>query len=161
MNQSDCTGKKNDHGKGIRQTRKDRAILALLQHNTIERAAASINVHPATLYRWMQESDFRDKLAEASNAVYFHGLTSLKQAVRPVANRLLELATSKDTPPAVALAACNSLLDRADRSSQLDQLHRLPTEDPGAVGEPFDFPSFTEQPGRIEKTTVTVHKKLR
>jgi hypothetical protein len=120
MNQSACTSKKTDNGKGPHQTRKDRAILALLQHATVEKAAAAVNLHQSTLYRWMKKRDFRNKLSEARNAAFSQGIASLQQASHLAASRLVSLATCKDTPATVAVAACNSILNHGARSFQWD-----------------------------------------
>jgi hypothetical protein len=120
MNQSDRTGKKSYNGKGPQQTRNDRAILALLENPTVEKAAAAINVHQSTLYRWLKKRDFRDKLSEARNAAFSQGIASLQQASHVAAGRLVALATDKDTPGTVAVAACNSILNHGARSFQWD-----------------------------------------
>jgi hypothetical protein len=113
--------KRPDNGRGNQQNRKDRAILALVQGGTVEKAAAASELHPSTLNRWLQEPDFRNKLREARQTVYSQGVASLQLAVHLAASRLVALATCKDTPPTAAIAACNSILNHAAHSFQLDQ----------------------------------------
>lgn len=91
MDPSNRTGKNDELGKGPRQTRRDRAILALLQHVTVEKAAAAVNLHPSTLYRWLKEPDFRDQFLEARSRAFAQSLARLQQAAPVAASRLLQV----------------------------------------------------------------------
>jgi hypothetical protein len=122
MSQSDRTNKNNDIGKGTKQTRKDRAILAMLQYATIEKAATAVNMHPATLYRWLKLPDFRDRLIEARHAAFSQCLARLHQAAPVAANRLLRVLANEETPASSVIRACDSILNRAERGFQLDMI---------------------------------------
>jgi hypothetical protein len=122
MKQSDRTDKNNDIGKGTKQTRKDRAILAMLQYATIEKAAAAINMHPATLYRWLKLPDFRDQLIEARHTAFSQCLARLHQAAPVAANRLLRVLANEETPASSVIRACDSILNHAERGFQLDMI---------------------------------------
>jgi len=122
MNQSDRTDKNNDSGKGSKQTRKDRAILAMLQHVTIEKAAAAVPMHPATLYRWLKQPDFRDQLIKARHTAFSQCLARLHQAAPVAANRLLRLIANEETPSGSMIRASDSILNHAERGFQLDMI---------------------------------------
>jgi hypothetical protein len=65
--------------KGAKGSRKQRAILALLQHLTQEKAAAAVGVHPVTLWRWQQEPAFQEELRQARRAVFMQSMGNLQQ----------------------------------------------------------------------------------
>jgi transposase-like protein len=114
--------KSHEPGVGTKQTRKDRAILALLQYPTVEKAAAAVNIHPSTVYRWMKQPDFRDKLIEARNMAFSQSVARFQQATPVAVNRLLRIATSENTADGNAIRACDSILNHAERSFQQDML---------------------------------------
>jgi hypothetical protein len=118
MTQSDPNNKSPYEGKGPKQTRKDRAIVARLEYPSVEKAAAAIGVHPSTFFRWLKEPGFRHKLNEALNAESSQAFARLQQASPVAANRLVTLATDKNTPASVVVAACNSILNHGARSYQ-------------------------------------------
>ena len=122
MDPSNRTGKNDELGKGPRQTRRDRAILALLQHVTVEKAAAAVNLHPSTLYRWLKEPDFRDQFLEARSRAFAQSLARLQQAAPVAASRLVQVMAHPDTPPGSVIRACDSILSHAERGFQLDVL---------------------------------------
>jgi transposase-like protein len=120
MNQSSQTDKNDDLGKGTKQTRKDRAILALLQYPTIEKAAAALNIHPSTLYRWLKQPDFKDKYIEARAAGFEQSLARLQLAAPAAATRLLRFIANDATPAGSSIRACDAILKHAERGFQLD-----------------------------------------
>jgi hypothetical protein len=122
MNHSNQTDKKSNIAKSTKNTRKDRAIVALLQYVTIEKAAASVNIHPSTIYRWLKEPDFRDKFIEARNAAFSQCLARLQQAAPVAASRLLRVIANEDTPAGSVIRACDSILNHAERGFQLDMI---------------------------------------
>jgi transposase-like protein len=123
MNTSNADTEKKDHlGKGPKQTRRDRAILALLQHGTVEKAAAAVNLHPSTLYRWWKEPDFRDQFLEARSRAFALSLSRLQQAAPVAASMLPQVMAHQDTPPGSVIRACDSILSHAERGFELDVL---------------------------------------
>jgi transposase-like protein len=114
--------KSNQNTIGTKQTRKDRAILALLQHATIEKAAEAAGVHPSSLYRWMKQPDFRDKLIQARNVTFSQSVALFQQAVPMAVSRLVRIATKPDTTDCNAIRACDSILTRAEKSFHNDML---------------------------------------
>jgi IS30 family transposase len=141
MNQSKPTDKNDDLGNSTKQTRKERAILALLQYPTTEKAAAALNLHPSTLYRWLKQPDFRDKFIAARAAAFTQSLARLQQAAPAATTRLLRLIANDATPAGSAIRACDAILKHAARGFELDTIEaRLtklekgyrPGEDPSA-----------------------------
>jgi hypothetical protein len=122
MNQSDRTDKNNDIAKGTKQTRQDRAILAMLQYATIEKAATAVNMHPATLYRWLKLPEFRDKFIAARSTAFSQSLARLQQAAPVAVNRLLRVIANEATPAGSVIRACDSILNHAERGFQLDMI---------------------------------------
>ena len=63
---------------GQRPRRMDRMILALLENGTLEKAAASLGISIATLWRWTQKEEFQEALLKARREAFHLRLDSLK-----------------------------------------------------------------------------------
>jgi transposase-like protein len=122
MNELDRIDQNNDLGKGPKGTRKDRAILALLQYSTIEKAAAAVGIHPSTLYRWLKQPDFKQKLIEAQSAANLQLGVRWQQAAPAASHRLVRVMLKEDTPASSVIRACDSILKHAERSFERDVL---------------------------------------
>jgi transposase len=72
-----------------------KAISYILESSTIEEAARKARVSRGTLYNWMKEELFHEKLMEERTAVFNESLGLLKQATREAVNVLLNLLKSK------------------------------------------------------------------
>jgi hypothetical protein len=122
MNKFAETNINHDNEKATKANRKDRAVLALLQYATVEKAAAAVGLHPSTLYRYMNQPAFKEKLMAARSAAFSQCSARLQQASPAAANRLLRMIMNEDTPPGCVIRACDSILNRGERSFQLEVL---------------------------------------
>jgi hypothetical protein len=100
--------------------RQERAILALLAEPSVTAAAAAARVPESTLYRWLADPPFRDRLRAARRAVFEHGLGALAQATGEAVDVLRRALDNGD--PAVEVKAALALLDRALRVRALADL---------------------------------------
>ena len=62
--------------------KKETAILALLQQSTVERAAAQIGISRATLFRWLKEPEFQERLMEMRRQATEMALLNLAEPLR-------------------------------------------------------------------------------
>ena len=72
-----------------------KAISYILESSTIEEAARKARVSRGTLYNWMKEELFHEKLMEERTAVFNESLGLLKQASREAVVVLFNLLKSK------------------------------------------------------------------
>ena len=104
------------HGEKLGR-KEEQAILALLTHPTIPEAAAACGVGEATLWRWMQEPEFRDRYRQARRQVLEGAIASLQQAAGEAAATLRALLTAESET--VRLGASRAILEQATKGADL------------------------------------------
>lgn len=101
-----------------------RAIVYLLQEDTITAAAEATGVTRQTLHSWLQRPEFRAAYREAKREVYGHAITKLQKHAGKAADVLYELmsapADSEDVSAGVRLGAARTVLDLAAGGSMDD-----------------------------------------
>jgi hypothetical protein len=108
-------------GRG-RESRFDRAILALLQSPTIEKAAVAVGISTVTLWRWMQLGEFQVRLRSARRQAYSQCIGRLQQASSAAVGTLLRVMTDQGAPVASRVRAAESVLDHAAKAIELEDL---------------------------------------
>jgi transposase len=73
-----------------------RAISYILESSSIEEAARKAKVSRGTLYNWMKEELFHEKLTEERTAIFNESLGLIKQATREAVNVLVDLLKCKN-----------------------------------------------------------------
>ena len=79
----------NGSPKCSRKNGWDRAIVALLQGATMEKAAKAAGVDPGTLYRWQKNLAFQEALREARREVFGQAMGRLPQAANTAVETIL------------------------------------------------------------------------
>jgi hypothetical protein len=108
--------------RGRRENRFDRAILALLEHTSIEKAAAASGVSNVTLWRWLKQDKFRARLRLARQEAYSQCVGRLQQASSAAVATLLRVMTDQASPAASRVRAADSVLGHAADAIELDDL---------------------------------------
>jgi hypothetical protein len=67
------------HGEKLSR-KKERAVKALLENDTHAEAARATGIGEATLWRWMQEPDFKEAFRNAKRRVLNQAITNLQKA---------------------------------------------------------------------------------
>ena len=99
------------------ERKQDRAILALLTEPTVEAAARSADVVPATIWRWSQQADFKSRLRAARRAVVEGAIGRLQQAATEAVDTLRR--TLSCGTPSVEVRAAATILDQAIKAVEL------------------------------------------
>ena len=107
-------------GRGASLTpRQRRALVALLEQPTLERAARAARVAPSTLRAWRRgHPAFRAELRLLEDELFRESLSRLQRGVSR-AVECLERLTGRHAPPAVQVAAAARILEHALRSRDL------------------------------------------
>src|ERR1700682_3191963 len=79
-------------------SRRDRAILALLENPTLEKAAEVVAVHPTTLRRWLRQPDFHQALQQARHEAFSQSMRRLQQGANPAVGTLFRITRGAGTP---------------------------------------------------------------
>jgi hypothetical protein len=113
---------KSENLSGSLGARKSRAILALLQCSTREKAAQQAGVNAATLWRWLKEPAFQEALRQARREAFSQSTSRLQQASSVAVSTLLKVMTGSDTPATARVQASRSVIELAHKSFQLEDL---------------------------------------
>ena len=114
-------GANKPRGRG-RENRVDRAILALLEHTSVEKAAAAIGVSYVTVRRWMQQGEFQERLRKARRQAYSQCIGRLQQASSAAVGTLLRVMTDQTAPAASRVRAADSVLDHAAKAIEIEDI---------------------------------------
>lgn len=112
---------------GKRELNQDAAILALLTYGSVTEACKHCGVGEATLWRWMQDDEFKAKYREARQRAFDSGLGALVAAsVEAVATLRRNLTCGQ---PSAENAAARAILENSgkamDTSDVQDRLSAL------------------------------------
>jgi transposase-like protein len=106
--------------------KKDKAILALLSHSTIEAAAQDVGVTRKTLHRWLKEEDFKEKLEEAKRETVGLLTIRVRASMQEALNTLTEVMGDREMPAHARVSAAKAVLDAGFKAiEQEDILVRL------------------------------------
>lgn len=106
----------DNHGLRPRELK---AISALLEEPTIERAAESAGISARTLRRYLTRPSFRAAYEEARRAALGGALSRLQEAAGVAVRVLMEIVADDDARHADRIRASVSILDHAIRGREL------------------------------------------
>lgn len=113
-------------------SRKDRAVLALLQHGSTEKAAAAVGIHPATLWRWLKQPKFQQALREARREAFSRSIASLQQAASAAVATLVAIMNDAEAPAGSRVRAAQCVVEltqkgfaQEDTEARVAQLERM------------------------------------
>ena len=101
-------------------TKQLNLIPIILKGDSMESVAKEAGIERGTIYRWLKDPAFKQRLEEARQEVFEDGLNRLKTATDKAAQKMIELLDSKD-PTARRLAA-KDILTFAFRSFETREL---------------------------------------
>ena len=112
--------------------RQEQAIVALLEHPTLEKAAVALGVSDVTLWRWMQQPEFQEAYRKARREAFSQSVARLQHASQAAVGTLLRVMTDRESPAASRVRAADVVLQTAlrgmemeDLEARLDRLERL------------------------------------
>lgn len=110
-----------------KRTNKDRALIALLEHNSIRDAATACRLSEETIYRYLRDADFLRDYREARRQTVENAISRL-QAATSEAVLTLERNLHCESP-AVEVRTAQIILENAIKGVELidliDRLERL------------------------------------
>ncbi|MFC1866568.1 hypothetical protein ACFL0H_00285 [Thermodesulfobacteriota bacterium] len=102
--------------------KKSRAIAALLEEKTIQKAAASVGIGETTLHRWLSDEDFQTVYRGAKKRIVSHAISRLQNATGEAVDALTEILRDKDKPPSTRVTASKAILEFAMKAVELEDL---------------------------------------
>lgn len=112
--------------RNVTDLKKEKAILALLSHSTIEAAAQEVGISRKTLHEWLKQEDFKGKLQEAKQETVNHVTMRIRASMAEAVDTLTEIMRDKETPPHARVSAAKAVLEAGVKViEQEDVLTRL------------------------------------
>lgn len=110
-------------GHGEKLTRKkEKAIKALLECETHTEAAKAAGIAEITLYRWMQEADFREAFRNAKRRVLDQSITKLQKATGKAIKALLAVVEDEKAPASARVSGAKVILETAVKAIEIEDL---------------------------------------
>jgi hypothetical protein len=106
----------------VRGRKEERMIVALLEHSSVEKAAASLGISEATLWRRLKEPSFQEAFRHARREAFSRAVARLQQASSAAVTTVLRMMCDAKTPPASRLRAATSVLELTFRATELEDL---------------------------------------
>jgi hypothetical protein len=110
------------HNRATGSRTADQAILALLEHGRMQKAATVLGVSDVTLWRWLQKPEFREAYRKARREAFSQSMAHLQHASIAAVSTLLRIMLDKDAPAASRVRAAACVLDHAADSFELEDL---------------------------------------
>jgi hypothetical protein len=108
--------------RNCKTSRKDRAILALLEHPTLEKAAEAAGVHPSTLRRWLRQPEFQGALREGRREKYVQSMGLLHLGTNTAISNLLKIIRDPNQSGSTQVRAIDSWLNRVTKAIEIEDL---------------------------------------
>jgi transposase-like protein len=101
--------------------KKEAAIAALLSCDTVQEAADQVGVGRRTLFRWLQDGDFKRQYQEAKQAVLFETVKNLTTASTATVDILHHTLINSKSDHA-KIAAARMILDFAFKGMEYESI---------------------------------------
>ena len=115
------------HGEKYSQN-KDKAVLALLQEPTIEKAAARCGISEVTLWRWQQRKDFQELYQAARLRITEAAIAQIQQASVEAVEVLRDVMKKAYKNPAARVSAAKIIFEIAFNATELNRIEDRLTE---------------------------------
>lgn len=102
--------------------KQEEAILALLSHRTIEDAARACNKRPRTLFRWLNEPEFRTAYLHARRVAFSQSIGRLQQASSAAVSTLLKVMLDPASSASARVGAAKAVLDHTAKGIEIEDL---------------------------------------
>jgi len=104
------------------ERKKEQAIAALLNHRTTEEAANAVGIGVTTLFRWLNEPEFRTAYLKARREAVSQAIARMQQAAGAAGVTILKLMTDPNVPAAVRFRAAESVFDIAIKGIETEDI---------------------------------------
>jgi hypothetical protein len=106
----------------MRSKRQDQFIVALLEHPTLDKAAAALGVSDVTLWRTLKKPEFADAFRKARREAFSQSIARLQHASNAAVGTLLRVMTDREAPAASRVRAADVVLQTALRGMEIEDI---------------------------------------
>ena len=112
-------------GTGEKLTAKqEQAIVALLEHAAVSKAAEACKVTETTLWRWLQSAEFQARYRAARRQLVEAAIARLQSACTDAVDVLKEVAQDAAAPASARVTAARTILEQSISAIQLTDLQQ-------------------------------------
>jgi len=116
-------------GPGRKLGRKqEEAIAALLSQRNVEEAARVAGIGARTLYRWLQDPNFKTAFRQARRDAFSQSIARLQQASGAAVSTLLKIMVDQSAPASTRVRAADSVLDHAAKAIEIEDIEARVSE---------------------------------
>ena len=101
---------------------REQLIAALLQHPSVEKAAASIGISPVTAWRISKTIEFKKEYRRVRREAFSQSVARLQHASGAAVSTLLKVMVDNTAPPASRVRAADCVLDHATKAIELEDI---------------------------------------
>src|SRR5580700_9182414 len=112
----------------MRAKRQDQFIVALLEHPTLDKAAAALGVSDVTLWRTLKKPEFAEAFRKARREAFSQSIARLQHASNAAVGTLLRVMTDREAPAASRVRAADVVLQTAFRGMQIEEIEARVSE---------------------------------
>jgi len=105
-----------------RSRRVDQIIVALLEHSSLEKAAAALGIADVTIWRWMKKPEFQEAYRKARHQAFSRSIARLQHASDAAVATLLRVMVDKDASASSRVRAADCVLHHAANAFELEDL---------------------------------------
>jgi hypothetical protein len=110
------------HDSPMRSKRQDQFIVALLEHPTLDKAAAALGVSDVTLWRCLKKPEFAEAFRKARREAFSQSIARLQHASNAAVGTLLRVMTDREAPAASRVRAADVVLQTALRGMEIEDI---------------------------------------
>jgi hypothetical protein len=106
----------------MRSKRQDQFLVALLEHPTLDKAAAALGVSDVTLWRTLKKPEFEEAFRKARREAFSQSIARLQHASNAAVGTLLRVMTDREAPAASRIRAADVVLQTALRGMEIEDI---------------------------------------
>jgi hypothetical protein len=111
-----------EHKNSDLSPRQEKAILALLTHQTLEEAAQASGISRTTMFRWLQDKDFHAGYMRARRESVRQAIGRLQSKTSEAVNVLVEIMNNSDTSPFARVGAAKAIIEYSIKAVEVEDL---------------------------------------
>jgi len=100
--------------------KKESALLILASSPSYAEAARLLEVDPSTIYEWLKDKEFSDRLEQLRNSIFTEAISKLKGHSTRAVDTLADLLTDESSQ--VRREAANDILNHATKLKEVQEI---------------------------------------
>lgn len=99
-------------------------LLALVRHGTVAAASRACKVAQSTIYRHLEDADFKHKLRSLRSEMLEHAFQSIQDSTQDAARTLRELMNNEKCPFVVRASVARTVMELAVKGAEIQEFQQ-------------------------------------